>query len=150
MVNQPKRIDMVTTDTVAIGGFGISRFGPGTGTILRRLVNYHNIWYGFSIEPTTQDANLGGKWILWLKNNVNDTDPLFTDTEINSGDFNNLIIACGVFAASNQAPYIFSSQLGTSRNLVANMELVLTVRIDGMTAGVATIKTALCASLSVK
>ncbi len=149
MVNEPKRID-VQEDTIGVAGVASARFGPGTGTILRRLTNYHNIWFGFSVEPEVADANAQGKWVLWMKNNVNDTDPIWSGTVINSGDFNNLIIACGVWSASNQSPYTFSSQLKSSRNLVANMELVLTIRQDGISSGNSSIKTILCAGLSVK
>ena len=150
MVQQPKRIDSQIDETLVPGQEVNARFGPGTGQILRRLANYHNIWFGFSVEPEAAEANGAGKWILWLKNNVNDTDPDFSDTVINSGDFNNLIIACGVWAASNQMPYNFSSHLNSSRNLIANMELVLTVRVDGLTTGQITAKAMLCASVSVK
>ena len=150
MVAEPKRIDSFTSTTDVVGSQSTARFGPGVGTILRRLVNYHNIWFGFSVEVEDAGANSAGKWILWLKNNVNDTDPAFSDTTIASGDANNLIIACGVWAASNETPYNFSSQLKSSRNLVANMELVLTVRTEGITAGQNTTKGILCAGMSVK
>ena len=149
MVNQPKRIN-VEIDSHAVNTQTSARFGPGTGTILRRLVNYHNIWFGFTAEPELADANAQGNWVLWQKSDTNTTDPVFTDLEINSGDINMVIIACGVFAASNQTPYTFSSQLKSSRNLVANQELVLTIHLTGVSSGSVSTKKILCASLSVK
>ena len=149
MTSEPKRIEIEQT-TIGAGGTTQVRFGPGTGIILRRLVNYHNIWWGFGVEPQNTDANSNGWWILWLKSNTNDADPAWTETQINSNDFNMLIIACGVWTASNQTPYNFSSNMNSSRNLVANQELVLTVRQNGITAGVSQINLVLCAGLSVK
>ncbi len=149
MVNQPKRID-VASNSSAVNTQQSARFGPGTGTILRRLTNYHNIWWGISIEPEVADSNANGLWVLWLKANTNDPDTDWTLANIQTDNFTMQIIACGVWAASNQSPYNFSSQLKSSRNLVANQELVLTVHIFGVTSGnVRNLKT-LCASVSVK
>ena len=149
MVNEPKRID-ITDATAGAGAVIISRFGPGTGTILRRLSNYHNIWWGFVVEPENADANANGMWVLWEKRDTNNPDPSFSPANINTGDINMVIIACGAWAASNQTPFNFSSQLKSSRNFVANQELVLTVRVNGISAGVARIITTLCAGVAVK
>ena len=150
MPNEPKRIEVVVTASLGAGGKADSRFGPGTGTILRRMVNYHNIWFGFSVVPVAADANAEGTWVLWQKRDTNTTDPVFSPGIISGGDINMVIIACGVWAAANQMPYNFSSQLKTSRNLVANQELVLTVRVNNITTSTVTIFTSLCAGLSVK
>ncbi len=150
MTPEPKRIDKQSAD-VGVGGVVNARFGPGTGTILRRLVNYHNIWGGFTAEPQNADANCNGSWILWMKRDTNTTDPVFTEAEINSGDINMVIIACGLFVASNETPYMHPPiHLNSSRNLVANQEMVLTVRIGGVTAGLVSVDVILCAGLSVK
>ena len=149
MVNQPKRIDLITASQ-PVNVQTSARFGPGVGTILRRLVNYHNIWLGISCEPTNADVNAQGTWVLWLKPDVTQTDVQWTDANLDSDDFNQMIIACGVWGASNQTPYNFSSQLKSSRNLVANQELVLSVNRTGVTSGNVIIKVILCASLSVK
>ena len=150
MVQEPKRIS-INEDT-ATAGFDITaRFGPGTGTILRRLVNYHNIWGSFSCEPITADANANGWWILWLKPDVTQTDPIWTETVINANDFNQMIIACGTWMASNQTPFTSDPiHLNSSRNLVANQELVLSVFVNGLTTGAIQINVMLCAGLSVK
>ncbi len=148
MVNQPKRIDLNSTSA----GIGLisARFGPGTGTILRRLTNYHNIWGSISIEPQTAGANSNGWWVLWLKPDVTNADPSFNSTAMNDGTINQKIIACGTWACSNESVFNKEIHLQSSRNLVANMEMVLSVRIDGITAGVNQINILLCASLSVK
>ncbi len=149
MVNQPKRIE-VDDAANGVGGQSSARFGPGTGTIIRRLTNYHNIWFGFQAETISATANAHGLWVLWLKANTNDPDTVWSITEINSQNTTMQIIACGVWAASNESPYTFSSQLKTSRNLVANQELVFTVHVLGVTAGLVQLTKILCASLSVK
>jgi len=150
MVNEPKRIE-VTSTTANVNSSVSARFGPGTGTIIRRLTNYHNIWWSFAVEPTTADANANGHWVLWLKSDTNNPDPSFTDTDLNSGDFNMLVIACGVWQATNQTPFNSGPQhMSSSRNLVANQELVLTVRQEGLTTGVSQFNLMLCAGLSVK
>ncbi len=149
MVNQPKRIQ---ADSSAIGvNQQVSvRFGPGTGTILRRLVNYHNIWFGFSCEPVNADANAAGTWVLWQNQDATNADPTWDFATLGDGTQNMRTIACGVWAAANQMPFNFSSQLKSSRNMVANNELVLSVRVLGLTAGNVQIQRILCASLTVK
>ena len=149
MVNEPKRIS-ITSASGGVGAQSSSRFGPGTGTILRRLVNYHNIWFGIVIEPENADANANGSWVLWENRDTNVADPVWTDALIDGGDQNMKVIACGVWGASNQTPYNFSSQLKSSRNFVANQELVLSARINGISAGNALVRTILCAGLAVK
>ncbi len=150
MVNQPKQINVSSVSDRGVNATETARFGPGTGQILRQLMNYHNIWWGFTCEPVDASANAQGNWILWVKKNTNNADTSFTDTEINSGDSNMEIIACGVWGASNETPFTFSSQLKSSRNLVANQELVLSVLPTGITAGLVSIKCILCASITTK
>ena len=150
MVQEPKRIDFAISTALTAGQQTSARFGPGTGTILRRLVNYHNIWFGFTAEVENADANAQGNWVLWMKPDVTQTDTAWTDANINTSDFNQMVIACGVWGASNETTYTFSSNLNSSRNMVANQELVMTVVVTGITAGQCTVKTSLCAGLSVK
>ena len=149
MVSEPKRI------VVDDGTFGANTqenigFGPGTGDIIRRLTNYHNIWWGFSCEPQNADVNAQGVWVLWMKPDVTQADVVWNNTNINANDFNQMIIACGIWGASNQTPFVFSSQLKSSRNIVANMELRLSIRVTGVTSGSVAIKSIMCAGLSVK
>ena len=150
MVNQPKRIDLDSA-LLNVNNQHQARFGPGTGTILRRMVNYHNIWGGISIEPENADANAGGVWVLWLKANTNSTDTNWNQATFDSDDNTMEVIACGVWAASNQTPWnSVPIHLNSSRNLVANQELVLSVHVLGLTAGQIRSLVMLCASLTVK
>ena len=149
MVDQPKRIQM-NSQTQGVGTQLTVGFGPGTGSILRRLVNYHNIWWGFSVEPENADANANGIWVLWLNKNTNVADTQWTQANLNSDNFNMQVIACGTWVSANQTGYVFSSQLKSSRNLVANQQLNLTVAVHGITAGLVRVIPIICASLSVK
>ena len=150
MVSEPKRISVI--DSLAgVNNQTQARFGPGTGSILRRLVNYHNIWAGFMVEPQDADANAHGLWVLWQKFNTNSSDVDWTLANIASDDFNMLIIACGLWGASNQSPFNMPPiHLNSSRNLVANQELVMTVKNLGQSAGLSRTVVSLCAGLSVK
>jgi len=150
MVNEPKRISMLKVSNLTAGQQASSRFGPGTGTIIRRLTNYHNIWFGFTAVPLVADANATGIWVLWNKLNTNETDTVWSLANILSDDFTMQIIACGAWAASNQSPFTFSSQLKSSRNFVANQELVMTMHMDGISTGELETVTTLCAGVAVK
>ena len=149
MVNQPKRINLAV-DSLAQGAQSDARFGPGTGTIIRRLTNYHNIWGSIAVEPANADANQQGIWVLWLKANTNSADTTWSQATIDADDNTMEVIACGVFSCSNQTPFNKEIHLNSSRNLVANQELVLSVNLHASTAGNATVRVLLCASLSVK
>ncbi len=151
MVNEPKRISVEeSSPALGVGGQHSVRFGPGTGGILRRLTNYHNIWFGMSIEPQNADANSNGVWVLWENRNTNNPDTTWSLANILTDDFTMQIIACGVWTASNQTPFNFSSQLKSSRNFVANQELVLSVHVNGSSAGLVHVISSLCAGVAVK
>ena len=149
MVNEPKRLSFATAAN-SVGQQLSVRFGPGTGSILRRLTNYHNIWFGVGVEPETADANANGTWVLWEKRDTNASDTQWSIANLNSDNFNMQIIACGVFVASNQTPWNFSSQLKSSRNFVANQELVFSLRLEGVSAGNVRVNMSLCAGVAVK
>ncbi len=149
MVDQPKRIAM-QSQTRAVNQQSDVAFGPGTGSILRRMVNYHNIWWSFSVEPEDAAANAGGLWVLWVRKNVLGPLTQWTNAVIDADTNTMEVIACGVWAASNETPYTFGSHMNSSRNLVANQELILSVNVHGLTAGLARVRTMLCASLTVK
>ena len=150
MVNEPKRID-IQTSLSGVNFQTIARFGPGTGNILRRLTNYHNIWAGLMVEPETADANAHGLWVLWQKSNTNVADTDWTLANLQSDNFNMQVIACGLWGASNQTPYNMQPlHLNSSRNMVANQELVFTCKNLGQTAGNSRIVVSLCAGVAVK
>ncbi len=143
-------MQFVRDTNLAVAAQLSARFGPGTGSIIRRLTNYHNIWFGCSIEPSTADANANGQWILWLNSNTNAPDTIWTIANLSNDLHNMQVIACGSWAASNQTPYMLMQQLKTSRNLVANQELVLTVHNNGLSGGMLAVTVSLCAGISVK
>ncbi len=149
MVNQPKRIEMAS-DSVGVTGQTDVSFGPGTGTILRRLTNYHNIWWSIAVEPENADANANGVWVLWFKADDSQTNTVWSQSNIDTNDFTMQVIACGTWAASNQTPYTYVSQLKSSRNIVANQKLVLSVNRHGVSAGNVRVVSMLCASVAVK
>jgi len=151
MVNQPKRISIISDAPTAAGSQVHARFGPGTGNIIRRLTNYHNIWAGLMVEPVDAAANAHGLWVLWLKANTNNPDTEWSLAEILAEDSSMEVIACGLWGASNETPFNMQPMhLNSSRNLVANQELVFTCRIFGVTAGAVRIVCSLCAGISVK
>jgi len=150
MVQEPKRIDLSST-IQGVSGQAQARFGPGTGSIIRRLTNYHNIWGSFGVEPRTAGANANGWWVLWLNPDTGQTDPVFNFTNMNNDSLNMKIIACGTWMASNEQPFTSDAiHLNSSRNLVANQELVLSVFVNGITVDDAQVNIMLCAGLSVK
>ncbi len=132
MTQEAKRISMAD-EVDSVSGQSSARFGPSA--VVRRAVNYHNIWWGISIEPETQDANSNGVWVLWIKKDSTAADPVFSSGNIQNETFNQRIIACGNWAASNQTPFNMSNHMNSSRNLLAGEELVCTIRVFGLSAG---------------
>ena len=144
---QAKRIAHVTNSS----GVGIQinlQFGPDATERLQ--INYHNLWWSFICEPEAADANANGKWALILKKDVTAATPDIGDANIQNETFNQLIIACGVWAASNQTPYVFTEQLKSSRTLLAGEVLVLAVRLDGVTAGNVRTRLMMCSHTTAK
>jgi len=141
---EPKRINEGFSTTLVPTNQLNARFGPASE--VRRSVNYHNIWWGMSVEPENADANATGRWILWIKKDATAADPTFSGANINAETFNQRIIACGVWAASNQSPYTMPAQhMNSSRTLLVGEELVITLQIQGISAGEITAHVILCA-----
>ncbi len=111
----------------------------------REEVNFHNIWGSVTVEPQDAAANCQGTWVLMILRE-NATQPTLTDVVINGESNNAVIIACGVFSASNEFPYT-SPPINpkTSRTLQAGDQLVLSSVITGITAGLASNRVMLCA-----
>ncbi len=143
---QAKRIQVADVDGAAGTQIDVA-IGPPTTP--REEVNYHNIWGSLMIEPTTQDANSVGTWVLWVAPE-NFPIPFFTDAVINLEETNAKIIACGVWAASNQAPFNMVVNPKTSRNLNAGDTLVLSAHVIGITAGTNLRRAMLCAHVTRK
>ena len=111
----------------------------------REMVNFHNIWFSVSSEPENADANNQGTWVLWVKTDQLVTDPNWNDGVVNTEASNYLIVACGVYSASNQAPFNYGSQVKTSRNLNAGQQLCISIINTGITSGNASLRAMLCA-----
>ncbi len=108
-------------------------------------VNFHNIWVSVSVEPQDAGANCQGTWVLFFMSDSTVGDPTWTDGALNTGSANAKIIACGVFSASNESTYNYTTQIKTSRNVPAGGRLVLTSTVTGITAGLASNRVMLCA-----
>ncbi len=120
-----------------------------TPTTPREEVNYHNIWGSVSVEPQDAAANAQGTWILFhLRENA--TSPTLTDVVIQGESNNAIIIACGVWSASNETPYNTMFQIKTSRNLLPGASLRLQSVVTGITAGLCSNRVMLCAHVTRK
>ena len=86
------------------GAGGQIATGLATPTDPREEMNFHNIWGSVSVEPQDAGANCQGTWLLVLLRE-NATLITFTDVVVNGEAHNAIIIACGVFSASNESPF---------------------------------------------
>jgi len=112
----------------------------------REEVNFHNIWIGASCEPQDAAANCQGTWVLFMQNDPTAVIPTFSDGFTGSEQYNGLIIACGVFSASNESPWTLEpTTVKTSRTLQAGGRLVLQLVTTGITAGLSSNRVMLCA-----
>ncbi len=111
----------------------------------REEVNFHNIWASVSVEPQDAGANCQGTWVLMVARE-NTTIPTLTDAVINGETNNAIIIACGVFSASNESTFNSGPiHPQSSRTLQAGDQLVILAVITGITAGAASTRVMLCA-----
>ena len=111
----------------------------------REQINFHNIWLGVAVEPQNAGANCQGTWVLYIvKAGAGFLG--FTDANVNAEGRNQEIVACGVFASSNEASWTMPpTQIKTSRNLNPGESLRLQCTVTGITAGVASSRVMLCA-----
>ncbi len=114
-------------------------------TTPREEANFHNIWASFSAEPQDADANSQGTWLIILQPQAQTVTPTFTDAVVNGESNNAIIVACGVYSASNQSPWTHSIQVKTSRNLRPGDALAAILVTTGITAGVSSNRVMLCA-----
>ncbi len=113
---------------------------------LREEVNFHNIWVGVTVEPQDTDANAQGTWVLYFLRDPGASLPSQTDAALNLETLNAVIVACGVYSASNQSPFNLNPvQIKTSRTLEAGGRLILQSTVTGITAGLASNRVMLCA-----
>jgi len=101
------------------------------------------------MEPQDVDANAQGAWVMYiLRENANFVN--FTDVVINGESNNAIIIACGVWSASNQSPHTLVINPKTSRTLQAGDRLVLGIYTSGVSAGLVSNRMMLCAHVTRK
>ena len=138
---QAKRIDVNESNNGAGGNTAAALLVP---TDPREEVNFHNIWGSVTVEPQDANANAQGTWALFLLRE-NATLPTLTDVVINGESNNAVLIACGVWSASNESPFNITIHPETSRTLQAGDALAITSVVTGITAGLASNRVMLCA-----
>ena len=139
---QAKRIQVAEGNDGLSGSTEVELLVP---TDPREEVNFHNIWGSVTVEPQDAAANCQGTWVLFLLRE-NATIPTFTDTVTNGESNNAVIIACGVWSASNETPYNSGPiHPATSRTLMPGDRLMLQSVVTGITAGLASNRVMLCA-----
>ncbi len=143
---QAKRIQVQEANNGVGGAVNVSLAVP---TEPREEVNFHNIWGSVSVEPENTDANAQGTWLLFILRE-NATQPVFTDVITDNETNNAVIIACGVWSASNQTPFNITIHPSTSRTLQAGDRLFLQSVVTGITAGNASNRVMLCAHVTRK
>ncbi len=138
---QAKRIQVAESD-IGVSFHEVSLDAPVDP---REDINYHNIWGGVTVEPTTAGANSQGTWVLFVRK-IGQISVNFNDANINGETQNAFIIACGVWSAANEMPFNGAPiHPETSRTLNAGDSLVLQVSQTGITTGTSSVKTVLCA-----
>ncbi len=113
-------------------------------TVPREEVNFHNIWGSVALEPENADANALGNWVLYIVKEGGQVID-WTFTTINAENNNWFIIACGVWAASNQTPFTKEVHPSTSRTLNPGDKIVMSATVTSLTAGQVTGHAMLCA-----
>ncbi len=144
---QAKRINVSESNDGVAGSTNAVLDVPN---VPREEINMHNIWGSVSVEPQDAAANAQGTWVMLIVR-AGDTTPVFTDSVINAELNNAVIIACGVWSASNETPYNSGPiHPQTSRTLQAGEFLVLNSTVTGITAGLASNRVMLCAHMTRK
>ncbi len=138
---QAKRIAVFESNDGAGGNTNAFLVAP---TDIREEINFHNIWCSVSIEPQDAGVNAQGTWALFLLRE-NATLPTLTDVVINGESNNAVLIACGVWSASNETPFNLTIHPETSRTLQAGDALAITSVVTGITAGLASNRVMICA-----
>ena len=138
---QAKRIQVNETND---GVGGVTNAFLTVPTEPREEINFHNIWASVTVEPQDAGANCQGTWLLGILRE-NATMPTVTDVVLNGESNNAIIIACGVFGASNESVYNISIHPETSRTLQAGDSLFISSVVTGITAGLASNRVMLCA-----
>ena len=120
------------TDLLAVGGNGIL-----TATIDESNgVNAHNLHMSFTCEPQDADANAAGQWVLWCLPDEASLVPNPTVAALEAEQSNAFLWAAGLWAASNQTPYVSGDiTFSTTRNCQNGARLVFMARVEGVSGG---------------
>ncbi len=98
-------------------------------------VNFHNVHFGFAVEPITAAANANGIWVLYCIPDATSAVPTSSQGALEVEGSNPFIWAMGVFVTSNESPYTSGDLvIRSSRNCPRNGRLVMSVRIEGVSA----------------
>ncbi len=99
-------------------------------------VNVYNIHIEFGCEPDSTDANGHGTWVLWCLPDEASNIPSSTISALEAEQSNAFLWAAGLWFASNQTPFnSYDIPIRTTRNCQNGARLVLSVVVEGLTAG---------------
>ncbi len=106
-------------------------------------VNMHAYVASVSIEPQDADANANGIWGVWVLPNatIQNADLPTTYGQWGDEDRSQYLWFMQPFTCSNQTPFSSTIAPKTSRNMARDSRVVLQVRIEGISAGLARINT---------
>ncbi len=135
MVGKERKVVAGLTSTVMVVGSVIS----ATITVTESMENLHNMWSSFSMEPEDAGANAMGYWALWAIRTAaaKRASPGVGLASITDSENQDILVAFGVWAASNETPYNSGSVFygNISRNIPKGGRLELRVGVEGLTAG---------------
>jgi len=132
---QKKRLEVST------GTAGISNSFIDMEFVNDANVNLHGYIAQVAIEPQDGEANCNGIIAVWVLPNalIQNADlPQFYGS-FGDEDHGQYLWGFVPFAATNQTPYHWKFDPGTSRNMARDSRIVLQIRIEGISAGIARI-----------
>ncbi len=126
---------------VSTGTAGISNSFIDMQFLDDAMVNLHGYRAEFMVEPQDADANANGIWAVWVLPNdvIQNSDLPSTFGEYGNEDRSAYQWGMGVWGATNQTPFHLEFAPKGTRNMQRNSRVVLSIRVDGITAGVARI-----------
>ena len=101
------------------------------------VINVHGYRAMVALEPEADNANSSGFWAVWVLPGgvIQNSDLPTTLGNLGNEDFAPYIWGVGLFAVSNQSPFVIEFAPKTSRNIQRGGRIVLEVVISGLTAG---------------
>ncbi len=132
-----KERKLVAGNEAADGGVGTTAIAELT--IENSMENCHNIWVSFACSTITGGANMNGGWAVWAirTSGAKRTTPSASLANLIDDDNQDILIAAGLFVASNESPWSSGSiSMGNiSRNLPKGGRLVAVCTANGITSG---------------